>query len=166
MWHQRSRYNLSNMSTSSIIYLTNDTSIDLVNGQLIPVTTARLRPWYAMCCCIGTCICCEWDHCFNISCLTQCVCCCEFRYDFCNELRIPGGCTCKACYCGWCHLGCDRSATICKCIGQICCWDQRCALPCDYDVPCMINFLGFNCCYNYKQAVFCCATLRTIVDTN
>ena len=40
--------------------------------------------------------------------------------------------------------------------------DQRCALPCTDEVPCILNILGLTCCMQKKCAVKCCAILSDI----
>jgi hypothetical protein len=45
---------------------------------------------------------------------------------------------------------------------QCFCVDQRCALPCTDEVPCIFNILGLTCCMQKKCKVKCCATLSDI----
>ena len=45
---------------------------------------------------------------------------------------------------------------------QCFCVDQRCALPCTDEVPCILNILGLTCCMQKKCAVKCCAILSDI----
>ena len=46
---------------------------------------------------------------------------------------------------------------------QICCIDQRCALPLeDEEVPCALSICGLTCCYRLNCVLHCCANIRTL----
>eukprot|EP01032_Pedospumella_encystans_P025312 gene25312-28614_t len=58
--------------------------------------------------------------------------------------------------------------TCAKLIGQFFCIDQRCALPCDEEVPCLITYLPFcTCsCINGGFNVRCCETIGQATGTH
>ena len=51
-------------------------------------------------------------------------------------------------------FACPR--TLLNCICQYGCTDIRCAIPCDgKDVPCLVNLLFVNFCYNWRPTFHC-----------
>jgi hypothetical protein len=83
--------------------------------------------------------------------------CFQCNFKACKELDRNGqekGCTrapwCKSacfnlcCFCLLCKCDndCGFPRTCCKCASQQCCFDCRCAFPCDDDVPCGCALCG------------------------
>ena len=129
--------------------------------------TGHLRPFCAAFCCIGTCSCLDCNHCSNCSCLTKLIFCCECRFDMCHEIKEPNGCQCKnlCCFlCGNGHCQCGFDSYCCKNIGQILCCDLRCAIPCDEDVPCMLNVIGITLMYRCVNTLYCCGRIQQAED--
>ena len=52
--------------------------------------------------------------------------------------------------------------TCCKGTTQVFCCDNRCAFPCDADVPCIFNVYGFTCCYKNNCTPKCCVTIKEL----
>lgn len=54
----------------------------------------------------------------------------------------------------------DSIKTCVKCMDQVCCIDNRCALPCDNEVPCLYTcFPCCTCCVDWQFKIACCNTV-------
>lgn len=67
----------------------------------------------------------------------------------------------------WCTLfngdcNCGPPSTCVMLSSRLFCLDQRCAFPCNDEVPCIVNALGLTCCYAKKCKPSCCKTLSEI----
>jgi hypothetical protein len=84
--------------------------------------------------------------------------CFEWNYKACKISTRPEDlCICIS---GECMI--IRPTTCLKGVTQCFCLDNRCAMPCDDDVPCIVNFLGLNCLYTYACACKCCTRIGEI----
>jgi len=104
----------------------------------------------AACCC--TLISCYWKY-------PNCLGCYEKGTVVCLELE---GVCCKTglqegalCLCTRGEVQCVKPRTCCKLESQYCCYDCRCALPCDEEVPCMVTILGLTFCKEYECTCNC-----------
>ncbi len=58
----------------------------------------------------------------------------------------------------------ERPQTICKGMSQCFCCDNRFALPCDEEVPCLLFLLPFcTVCVNGRVGVHCCHSVRQLL---
>ena len=104
----------------------------------------------ACCCTIQSCYlkCPECCGCYT----SGTVCCCTTQAMGCKPSNVKGE-TCILCEGG---ETCIYPTTCCKGTSQFCCYDTRCAFPCDHDVPCVLASCCIVCCYNSKpQCGFC-----------
>lgn len=47
----------------------------------------------------------------------------------------------------------------CKIANQVFCLDNRCAIPCDEEVPCVVTVFGIQCCKHSECKPGCCKKL-------
>ena len=52
--------------------------------------------------------------------------------------------------------------TCSKLVWQCCCFDKRCAIPCDKDVPCGLGICFLTVCVDYEFVCGCCSTLGAL----
>ena len=110
------------------------------------------------CCCSMTSLYMKWPECIG----------CHQEFELCClELKAIG---CKPIYSNplICCICVDGSFNVVPpkvCIkgtNQCFCCDNRCALPCDSDLPCILNCWGLNLTYNVACVIKCCATIGDI----
>jgi hypothetical protein len=64
---------------------------------------------------------------------------------------------------GHCFLVCPKAC--CKGVSQLFCFDQRCAIPCDQDVPCAFTLLPFcTICVNFGCNIACCTPIGRLTN--
>eukprot|EP00931_Biecheleriopsis_adriatica_P027319 TRINITY_DN16454_c0_g1_i2.p1 TRINITY_DN16454_c0_g1~~TRINITY_DN16454_c0_g1_i2.p1 ORF type:complete len:153 (+),score=26.48 TRINITY_DN16454_c0_g1_i2:99-557(+) len=116
-------------------------------GDLVPIT--------AYCCCIGSCYC-TWPEC--IGCVSEgTFLCCVESMTACKPVKQGENNPNKVCcLCARSDIYLKPPDTCVACKGHTCCIDERCAMPCNEDVPCLCTFLGLTCCYKWKCHVACC----------
>ncbi|CAD7968633.1 unnamed protein product [Amoebophrya sp. A120] len=52
---------------------------------------------------------------------------------------------------------------ILECKNQCFCLDSRCAIPCNDEVPCLLNSCGLNCMADFKPACGCCKKIGDLI---
>lgn len=117
----------------------------------------HLVPIIAICCCFAS-LYCKFPECIGCT-VAQTCCCCEQKGISCkpatNDKRM-------CCICSDCSINCIYPTTCMKGQQQQCCFDGRFALPCDADVPCVINLCGITLCYKYGCKIAICANFKTL----
>ncbi|KAL1519576.1 hypothetical protein AB1Y20_023119 [Prymnesium parvum] len=100
------------------------------------------NPTYPDCCGCrfkGTCCCCESQM---VQCIPACL----------EGVEAPGHSD-AVCLCSDGFQKCvipDPNGPWIKSISQCCCFESRCAFPCDAEVPCNLNMYCINCVTDFK----------------
>lgn len=105
-----------------------------------------------MCCVIESCFL-TFPECFGIE--SKSVCCClSIDALLCKCVsKDPKIC----CIFQRTDCVCISPSTCIKGVNQCCCFDSRCAFPCDKDVPCIVSLLPFcTCCVNWGFKITWC----------
>ena len=116
-------------------------------------------------------LCCEISNCY----LSFPGCCSAYQKTSCLCFELESLC-CKPmcmettksnnssfCVCQKAHFYLVSPKTCCKSILQLYCIDNRCAIPCDDEVPCVFIPLPFlSLCANWAIHVDCCATVKDL----
>jgi hypothetical protein len=123
------------------------------------------------CCCSKTSLYYKFPDCIGCTSLNECLCCKEatkcnlqcdhlscctsspecFCFDFKKDMQKDGCCACRSydicyiCCLSQTEQSCKIPQTCCKGGNQVLCCDERCALPCDKEVPFQIGCLGLFC---------------------
>jgi len=165
---------LPNLSVTNILFLSGQVMIeqgatiaatealDFVKGlgnqgkeQTGKTQTKDLYPCLGLFCCISSFFC-KFPDCMG--CYTENV-----------ILPLNWSCTCYKPFiqrgqvftgdvflCQSCRLGLVWPRTLLAHIGQCCCNDCRCAIPCDgMDTPCIVNICFINLCYKWRPTFHC-----------
>jgi len=113
------------------------------------VDSADLIACCALCC--TTCnLYCKWPAC--LGCHTKGgVCCIEIEALMC-KVGVNEGSLCMCCKQ---EVECLVPTTCIKMTSQMFCVDQRCAFPCDDEVPCTVALLGLTCCRDWACVCKC-----------
>jgi hypothetical protein len=128
------------------------------------VVVGETRPFLGMCCELSTCYL-SFPGCCQAYQKTDCLCieleslCCKPLC--CNETKSHKSSLCvfqKA------HFYLVSPSTCCKSIVQLFCLDNRCAFPCDEDVPCLFLPLPFCSLFaNWNMHIDCCAKVKDMI---
>lgn len=128
--------------------------------EVTDVPVEELRPCYGYCCGFAS-LFCGCPSCFGCTCSGVCLIC-------------LGRCSCCKCLdcadedsrcCAICEAQtfCVLPSRCCENQCQICCVDARNSFPCSIKVPCLVNFLGFTCCSDFKCTPKCCAKVGELI---
>lgn len=117
------------------------------------------------CCCDFTSLYLKWPECCGIYSKSTMV-CLEREYVACKPAFLGGAQNPKQnllCLCAQGNCLLVPPKTCVKAETQEFCFDYRCALPCDEDVPCLCMPIMFcTCCVNGQCYCGCCQSLQTI----
>ena len=122
--------------------------------------SGALTPVFGCCCLIASCVL-QWPECCGITATSIC-CCFEIDEKCCvitNRKDACLNCWSQSCMC-------IMPTTCLKCACRCFCLDSRWAFPCDKDVPCLLNCLGFSCMFNGNPCLClqcpCCWSIDAI----
>jgi len=108
-----------------------------------------LYPCAACCCTLISCYC-NWPKC--LGCYEKGTVVCLEIEGLCCKTAVQEG---ALCLCTKGEVQCVKPRTCCKLESQYCCYDCRCALPCDQEVPCMVTILGLTLIKDYACKCKC-----------
>lgn len=104
----------------------------------------ELIPCCGCCCTIISCYC-KWPECCGYYAKGNFV-CIETEAICCKTGKREG----SLCVCIRNELEIIQPTTCCKMECQPCCIDERCAIPCDKEVPCIVSVCGLTIVQDYK----------------
>ena len=117
----------------------------------------NLTPIYGACCVFYSCYT-KWPQC--IGCTQATTCLCVKSKGICCKPPTNDPKTCCICSDTSCSL--IYPTTCVKAQVQEFCIEGRCAVPCDEDVPCIVNILGLTCFYKNKFKIACCQNFGSL----
>merc|ERR1712113_736937 len=123
-----------------------------------PVT--QIKPCYGCCCCLAGCNC-EFPQCCGIMLDGVVLCCCLQKFACCRMASASESDegVCFECFNGGTY--CVQPKVCCKQKEQCCCFEGRCALPCDDETPCILTCLPCCAlCVQQKCKVTCLKTVE------
>jgi hypothetical protein len=113
------------------------------------VDSADLIACCAMCCIVNS-LYCKWPACIGCHSKGQCT-CLELESVFC-KVGVNKGSLCMCCKQ---EFECMVPTTCVKMTSQMFCFDQRCAFPCDEEVPCTVAVCGLTICRDFACICKC-----------
>jgi len=119
----------------------------------------------AQCCAIQGCIC-KYPECCG--CIVDSICCCiKTNMVMCKGVDSTTNEDQKCCICVEGGTFCVSVSTCCQQQSQMCCVDNRCALPPNHKVPCLCTLLPFCAvCAGGKCKLGCCKKVGDLLDDN
>jgi len=115
-----------------------------------------IYPFFACFCAVTSCY---WIFPKCVGCSSDSVFICLEHDCNCCKVNYSKETLCKCC-------GCDHDIVVpyvcCKSQGQCCCLDQRIAIPCDQDVPCLLTMFGLTFVENFQFKPACCQPISIL----
>jgi hypothetical protein len=126
-------------------------SMVVMGEKKVQVDITHIVPFSAMCCSIASCYC-KFPECIGGQGYVTC-CCLHSEFILCKPTPDSQE-TC--CILEKSFITCGAVRTCLKTETQLFCCDNRCALPCDNEVPCMYTMCFITCCVNWEcKPAFC-----------
>jgi hypothetical protein len=101
-------------------------------------------PFMGLCCLFFSCYC-KCPECYGCHNEFE-ACCLEVKAIACKPVSGNPKLTC-ICFQG--SVNCIPCEACCDGKSQICCYDSRCAFPCNQEIPCLCNVCGLTLCYKW-----------------